>query len=448
MRQLPHNQQAEEALLGIVLMSPDALSTALNAGLKPTDFYQPANRIIYSELESMLASGKAIELAGLTTELSTKKLLNNGVSMEHLIAVSGIQPTSLNLASYIEAIRNTSVIREVIREASTLVESCYEFKGELPETLDKPISKLLNIAQGNSTDQELSWDKCVEASQSILENMVSQKGLPEDMILHWPWPAMDEYFNPMQRGQLIVLGARPSVGKSSLARQVAVNVCKQKRKVYFVTLEVDPKRVPLQIAATMARVGLRQVAKAHHAEQDSLREALSKLRGLGFTISSRDRTMARIIGRARALHAKGELDLLVIDHGLLVDDVAQSKKDEVQTNISRLTKALKAMATELNVCVLLLWQLNRASVQDQNREPNLTDLKQSGSLEEDADKVIFIHRPSQTPEGIQQKETDRVEDAPRWFQNVIQAKGRDDGTSFISMSFERQIASFTPIKNP
>ena len=424
-----------------------SLSTCLNSGLKAEHFYNCNNATIYAKLEDMLANGKAIELSVLMTELQATNVLQQVGGMAYLMKVSGGQATTIALPNHIETIVNLATLRKVILEAHSLTEKCYSFSGDMGETLDHSVSKLISLASGGTQDDESNWDGLVAKSEAIVESIIANKGLPANMVIPFPWAAMNEAFNPMQRGQLTVLAARPSVGKSSLAVQISVEAARNGLKTYFVTLEVQPERIPLQIASKATRIGLRQVATAHVRDQDALKQAIRDLRGLGYTVSRRDRSIARIIGRARALHAKGELDLLIVDHGLLVDDIANSKKDEMRSNISRLTKALKQIAGDLQVAVLLLWQLNRNSVAD-NREPNLTDLKESGSLEEDADKVILLHRPPMTAQGIAQSETSLPKDQPRWEVNAIQAKGRDDGTAWLPMSFERACAAFTPMKNP
>lgn len=448
-RQPPHSLPAEEAVLSCCLMDGAvSLSNCLNAGLKSEHFYNAHNGAIFAKLEEMLATGKTVELSVLMTELQAVNQLSEIGGMPYLLKISGSQATTISLTDHIERIVNLATLRKVILEAGRLTEKCYGFSGDMSDTLDSSVSKLISLASGGTQTEESNWDGLVSQSEAILESIIEHKGLPANMIIPFPWPEMNEAFNPMQRGQLTILAARPSVGKSSMAVQMAVETARNALKTYFVTLEVGPERIPLQIASKLKRIGLKQVATAHHKDQDELRQALKGLRGLGFTVSRRDRSCARILGRAMALHAKDQLDLLVVDHGLLVEDIASSKRDELLANISRFTKSLKRIAGDLNVAVLLLWQLNRSSAKEGNREPNLTDLKECGSLEEDADKVIFLHRPNMTSDGIEQKETASVRDQPRWQVNAIQAKGRDDGTAFLPMSFERQCAAFTPIKNP
>jgi len=206
-------------------------------------------------------------------------------------------------------------------------------------------------------------------------------------------------------------------------------------------------QVALQIAATLSGTGVRELAHAHASDQANFKEKLAALSAAGITPSSRDRSLARVVARIKALKAAGKVDLVVIDHGGMLDEVAlASNKDEKMQGIGRLTKTLKTLATDLDIVVLLLWQLNRLSANEGNREPRVADLRDSGSLEEDADKVILIHRPSENPLTRQpQPEASDKADIPLFFQNIIQAKGRDDGTSIMSFYFRRRTATFEPI---
>ncbi len=452
-RNIPSNPEAEEYLLSCCLLDgADVVSRCIEARVTPDAFYEPKHGLIFECLVAMLSEGKVIDISVLAEELKASRRLDTVGGYAFLTQVSSRIPTTAQAGYFIERVREMHTIRCAIREAQALLERCYSYAGSAPtdEVLDGPVSRLMALAAGAQDVQEPSWAEVVDEAEKVLENIIANQGMPEHMTIPFPWPVMNELFQPMQRGQLVEIAARPSVGKSSLARPIALHAAQTGRKVYFVTLEVNPVNVVLQMAAAASRVGIRQVAKAHHSDQTDLRRGVRALRALGVTVSRRDRTIARILARARALHAKGALDLLVIDHGLLVEDIAAAGANDLQQAVGRLTKGLKAIAQDLGIVCVLLWQLNRASAKESNREPNLTDLKGCGSLEEDADKILFIHRPGEDPyTRTQQAESSTTDELPRYFQNIIQAKGRDDGTSILSFYFERATASFTPIqRNP
>lgn len=446
----PHSAEAEEYLLSCALMGEQDVAQAINSPLTPEMFYTPANRVIYSRLVRMLSESKKIELAALVTEMQATKELDGVGGMQYLIQISSRTATSAQLGYFAEKIRTTYQLREAIRHASSLIEQCYDYTGEgVDVLLSRPISHLIELSSGGSSAPEPSWSQVVDKAGDALQNIFTNAGLPADTIIEFPWQSMNDAFGPMQRGQLVVVAARTSVGKSSLARPITVHAGEAGHRVYFVTLEVNPEQVALQMAAMSGKIGLRQIAKAHPRDQQDMKRALANLRWLGITISRRDKTLARILGKARALKTSSGIDLIVIDHGLLIEDIANASKDEKTAVIGKFTKALKHLAGELNVAVLLLWQLNRGGERDGGREPMLIDLKDCGSLEEDADKVILLHRPSEDPWTQQsQTSTSPFDECPRFFTKLIQAKGRDDGTSQVPFYFTRTTASFHPAAKP
>jgi replicative DNA helicase len=450
----PNAPDDERRLLSCVFVDgSESFSKAVNAGVTAETFYEARNRVLWLAMSSIAASGGMITPDIVASTIQARDQLAAIGGWDHLMNVSRAEATTAHAETFIRRLRNLEVLRGVIHEGTMMVEACYALKDEDPASvLDPALSRLLTVSAGMGIAQDKSWNDVVAQSAVMLEEIIRDGGVPEHMAIHWPWRRMDYLFAPMQRGQLVLLGARPSIGKSSLARPIALTAALQGKGVYFVTLEVNPERVPLQIASMLSKIGLREANRAHPKDQDDLRNALKALKGLGITISRRDTSLARIAGRARALKAQGKLDLLVIDHGLLLDDVVPGSskgKDDSTASITRVTASLKKLAGELNCVVLLLWQLNRGSERDDNREPGMIDLRGCGSLEQDADKILFIHRPSENPlTALPQTSSMTVEQCPSYFQNVIQAKGRDDGTSLMSFMFHRQTARFTEITDP
>lgn len=442
----PHSVEAEEQLLSACLLDgADVVARCINARVSPASFYVPSNRVVFAVILDMLAAGKSIEVSTLAEELKTARQLDEVGGFAYLVRISGRVPTTAGASYFIEKIRELASLREIIQECAAAAERCYAYAGEpLPDMIQPTIARLLDAATGAQSTEEPEWDEVLAEAEAEIKSLIETGGLPEGAIIPFPWPRMNERFAPMQRGQLIVIAARPSVGKSSLSRPLLEHSTKLGNRAYFVTLEVNPRKVPMQIAASLSGIGLREVARAHPSDQRAVIEALRALKGRGITISSKDRTIGRIEARTRALHARGEIDILFIDHGGCLQDIASATDGGKKDVIGMVTKRLKALATELNIVVVLLWQLNRESAKGgANREPTMTDLKDSGSLEEDADKILLIHRPDvDGVTNLPQSLTSEVGDCPRFFQNIIQAKGRDDGTSLLSFYFNRATATF------
>lgn len=448
-RTLPNDESAETQLLGCCLIDGSAtVSLALESGITANSFHEPSRGRLYALMVEMVASGLQVNDATVFQELARRKMLDEVGGSKQFMAISGSVPTAANAAQLVKCIHELATIRTVIRLASELVERGYNYAGDgVPEMLSGPMSQLLALAS-NSNDPDPSWEEIIDEAERITAELIANKGKPLASTIEFPWRQMNELFGPMQRGQLVILAARTSIGKSSLARPIACHAARAGHNVYFDTLEVKPVRVALQMAATLSRIGVRQVGAAHEQDQEDFMAALRSLKKAGITMSRKDRSLAQIVGRAKALGSQGKIDFMVVDHGGYIDEIATARSmGEKTAAVGRVTKALKNLAVDLNIPVMLLWQLNRGSEKDNNREPMLSDLKDSGSVEEDADKVLFIHRPTENPlTKVEQSSTSMVGDCPRFFQNIIQSKGRDDGTTFMSFYFDRVTASFEPIQ--
>lgn len=444
----PNDPQAEEYLLSCCFLDgAGVVAKCIEAKMTPLDFYVPANQVIFGQILDVFTSGKDVDLAVIAQELSTSKRLDEIGGYGYLTQISGRIPTTAQSTYFIGKVRELYLLRELIKTATQAVENCYAYDGGgIAECVSTQISKMLTLANGSTDAQEKDWDGVIDESTAELKSLIENKGPDESRIIHFPWPRMDELFAPMQRGQLVIVAARPSVGKSSLSRPMLAHAAKAGNNAYFVTLEVNPSRVPLQISASMAGIGLRQVPNAHVHDQRDVLHALSSLKGMGVTISKKDRSLSRIAARARALKSKGKIDIMFVDHGGCLEDVFNCSENGKLVAIERVTKTLKAIAVELDIVVVLLWQLNRESAKNGNREPTMTDLKACGSLEEDADKILLIHRPDTDPLAgdSKQSESMSISELPRYYQNIIQAKGRDDGTSLMSFYFNRATATFIP----
>lgn len=450
-RELPNDRDAEEYLLACIFLDGnETISKCIEARLTPLAFHHEPTRIILAKAIDLFTEGKPVDMQVIASELRATKQMAAIGDYAFLVHLSQLIPTTSQVGHFIERINELYLLREMIRTATAAAESCYAYTdGGVAESVAPYLAKMQTLAVGSTDAQEKDWNAVLDESERELKSLIENKGPDKSRIINFPWPRMDDLFAPMQRSQLVIIAARPSVGKSSLARPLLAAAAAQGHKAYFVTLEVKPMKVPLQIAASLAGTGLRQVAYASPNAQRIVLEALSSLKGMGVTISSKDRSLSRITARARALKSKGDLDIMFIDHGGCIEDVYAAPNEGKLQAIERTTKVLKSLAVELDIVVVLLWQLNRESAKQANREPTMTDLKACGSLEEDADKILLIHRPDKDPiRNIEQHESMGVAELPTFYQNVIQAKGRDDGTSLMSFNFERQTASFRTIEKP
>lgn len=446
-RALPNDTAAEERLIGCCLLDGSkTISAAIDSKISATSFYDTNLGDIFGLLVEMVASGQEINDATVYQELVRRKQAEAIGGLTRFAHITASVPTTANASIFIKTVAETATLRSVIRIANRITESAYGYTGDgIPSVISQPIQDLLALSNADGKP-EPTWPETIDEALAVSDELIVSKGKPLADQVTFPWRAMDIDFGPMKRGDLVIVAARTSVGKSSLARAMAAHSAKNGFPVYFDTLEVQPVRVALQMAATISRIGIRQLPAAHERDQIDFKQALVDLRRAGITMSRKDRSLAQIVGRAHALAKQNKLSVMFIDHGGYIDEIARAGRDDKIAAIGRTTKTLKVLAGDLNIVVVLLWQLNRGPEKDGNREPVLSDLKDSGSLEEDADKVLLIHRPSENPLTQQpQTTTDSPELCPRFFQNIIQKKGRDEGERILSFYFTRATASFDPI---
>lgn len=441
------NAEAEEFLLSCCLL--DGVTTfgrVLELRISPTMFALPANRLIFSRLIAMHADGKPIELASLTQEMQTAKELET-VGLAYLVQISGRVPTTARVDYFAEKVREAFVLREITSAAERAIDACTNYSGQgVAEVLTPIVSQFLALSAGQQSTAEPNWRGVIKQAEAVAQSIINQKGKPAGRVLEFPWHDANSVFEPMQRGQLVIVAARPSVGKSSLLRPIAGHCAAEGKRVYMATLEVKSYQIALQLAATKTRVGVRALGAAHQADQAVFMQTLATFERMDFHVYNADRSVGQIIARAKSLHAQKPVDLILVDYLGLVEDCDRPQRGETKVSaIGRVTKAFKRLAGELDCVVIVAAQLNRASAED-NREPRLTDLRDSGDIEQDADKVLLIHRPSSDEiSGLSQKDTDSKNEVPRFYQKVIQAKGRDDGTGIVGFYFSRATASFEAI---
>jgi replicative DNA helicase len=408
-----------------------ALLTVIEHGIVPTSFSDP---ILGRVLETVLI----LHASGLPFDLDHvwERLKPSAVEIALLLEITGTtgaaSPCLTPLCSELRALSGRRRIATLSRQLTTAAATSPD---EIPAILAALLTTQIESSKGQS------WDQVCAAADQRARDAIAGVVHTADFV-SWGSSALDDAFKPMRRGELVIIGARPSVGKSSLARGVAVAAALQDRHVLFESLEVSAGDVVDGMAVGLAGVAFGDLPGAPRDLQEKYLQSITKLRRAPLGVRE-DRSLAGIVARCQAMHATRPLDLLVIDYLGLVADCTPSKGQTPAQSVGAVTKQLKRLAMEQNVVVVCLAQLNRQSVTEGNREPRLSDLRDSGDIEQDADRVVFIHRPDVCPQSNQAQETlDPVTQLPRYGVALIQAKGRSVGTGIASSWFHRKRARF------
>jgi replicative DNA helicase len=438
-RTAPHSIEAEEYLLSCCLIDGnDTLARCLEGKLSAAAFYAPANRVIYDQLVTLYNRGAPIDLAVLAEELKTAQQLEQIGGYAYLTQISGRIPTTAQAPYFIEKVRELHLLRELIRVASTAVENCYNYQGGLEEFIDKTEQEIFAVTQDRISDAAKSMKGPVTEAMNVITKMMMKKG--ELTGLSSGFKDLDGYTFGFQRQEMIILAARPSMGKTSLALNFAEAAAMPKRggspvTVLVFSLEMSASQLALRLLCSRARVNMKLLrdgllSKNGEEQQRLLAAADEFTKAPLFLDDSSHLTIMELRAKARRLHARHPLGFIVVDYLQLLAPTDPKTPREQQ--VAEISRGLKALAKELDVPVLVLSQLNR-SAEKENRTPKLSDLRESGSIEQDADVVLMLARPKDADEKFQVA-ADSAE--------LIVAKQRNGPVGELKLTFLRDITRF------
>jgi len=451
-RELPHSLEAEEYLLSCCFIDgAETMGRCLAERLAPDAFFAPANQKIYAQLVDMHGRGLPFDLNVLAEEMKASGRLEEIGGYPYLMQVSSKIPTTAQAGYFIERVSSLHLMRRMILTASGIVERAYNPGEDVDEFMEQATAAMLKLGHervGENTDKP--WPAVVAEAAAHAERAIARTPEAVGETLDWPWPSLSRAFKPLARGELAVIAARPSIGKSSFARALVEFHAIAGRNVLVESMEMTGQEIALALASARSGIGFTGLADRHVAEQAEFLAAVRAQARPNLHVFTRDHSLAAIVARAKAIHAGSPLDLIVVDYLGLIADCQSSQRENKTDAIGRVTKALKRLAGELNCVVVLLAQLSRLSATDKNREPGLTDLRDSGNIEEDASRVVFLHRPSEDPLTKQEQTSSKdAEDRPRYFVNAIQGKGRNVGDGQVfSFYFQRATTRFSPAERP
>lgn len=442
-RELPASEEAEQHVLACCLIDSAVLDRCINERVSDTSFFWPANQTIFMALRELHERKVPLDIQVLAEELTSRKLFDQVGGYPYLMQVSGGIPTTAHAGYFIEKVREKHTLRELIRRSTGIIEQAYGYTGGMEDFLQHVEKEILFTSRARGKGRK--WKDAVGEARRQLHAMVSaEPSKNTEGEISWGFYDLDRAFGRLQKGQLVILAARPSIGKSSLMRQIVRKALRDNDPCFIATLEVKDYAIARHMAQTDSRISYSSLKRTRSAaDAVSFDSALSEIEGLPLhTLDDFAATSGQICAEARLLHDKRPLKLIVVDHLQELPDGHGNRHQTTTEAIGTVVKKFKALAGELDVPVLVLSQLNRSMERD-NRAPRLDDLRASGDIEQAADKVVFLHRPSHHPiTNVPQPISSEASDLPTFYVQVEQAKGRDDGTARLGLTFQRDIASF------
>ena len=391
-RLLPHNVEAEESLLGAMLLSREAIAVAAEVCAAP-DFYRPAHGHIFDAVLSLYAQGEPADPVTVADELRRAGLLDMIGGSGALVGLLAGTPTTANASHYARIVEEHSLLRRLIGVAGEIAEIGYGLPDDVTAAVDRAEAMVFDVAQRRTTDTMSALRDLLSLNLDRLE-MLYERG---DSITGIPtgYLDLDEKLNGLQPNALYIVGARPAMGKSAFALGMAAHAALEQRKpVLFFSLEMSHMELTQRLLCAEARVDSLRMrnGKLHAEDWPKITTAVGRLADAPIYIDDNPNlTVMEIRGKARRLKAKlGDLGLIVIDYLQLM--TGRTNAENRQVEVAEISRGLKILARELEVPVVALSQLSRGLEQRADKRPMLSDLRESGSLEQDADVVMFLYR--------------------------------------------------------
>lgn len=393
LRTNPHNIEAEQALLGAIMLKPDVMHD-ISVSIFPESFYADKHRAIYESILSIFSKGNPIDLVSLTSKLKEKNELERIGGSVYITELSELVPAAGNAHYYAEIVQNKAILRGLIRAAETIAELGYSDPENLDETMDLAEKQVYEVTNTNTSQKfrtiGSSLTEAWERFEHLSANQDEKRGVPTGFT------GLDNVLSGFQKSDLIILAARPSMGKTTFALDLARNAALQyKASVGIFSLEMSDQQLVDRMLAAEAGVDswkLRTGRLSTDDEFEAVQSAMTKLADAPIHIDDQPGTnILQMRSSARRLKNEHGLDLLIVDYLQLIHPTNTKAGDSMVQQITEISRALKLLARELDVPVLALSQLSRA-VEQRGGKPRLSDLRDSGSIEQDADVVMFIHR--------------------------------------------------------
>ena len=441
----PHSVEAEESLLACCLIDGgDSVSACIEAKLTAEAFYEPGNRVIFEVLSEIYRAGHPVDESVLAEELRKRNLLDAVGGFVRLNQITNRIPTTAHRTYFLEQVRENALLRQLIGVATGAIEKCYQYQGGIEEFIDKIERDMFQITQDRTNDSAREMKEPVKEATAVIAKMLERRG--ELTGVSSGFVDLDKMLFGFQKQEMTILAARPSMGKTSLALNIAEAAALPANPnktppvgVLLFSLEMGSAQIALRMLCSHARVNMQRLRDGFvgrdSEETSRLGRSAEALKNAPIMIDDSSsisimemRAKARRV--AQRMRDRGGLGMIMVDYLQLVSGTDPKANREQQ--VAEISRGLKGMAKELHVPVIVLSQLNRAS-EKENRVPRLSDLRESGSIEQDADVVLMLARPKDADEKFQ-----TAADSA----DLIVAKQRNGPVGEIKLTFLKDITRF------
>ena len=427
----PHDIMAEQCVLGGMLLSKEAIIQVVEI-LSSSDFYRPAHQTIYDTIVDLFARGEPVDAISVHAELTKRGEIARVGGAPYLHTLTDTVPTAANAGYYARIVADRAVLRRLVEAGTRIAQLGYSGDGDVDDLVDQAQAEIFKVAERRTSEDYLPLSDIMPGALDELEAIASH----DDTLTGVPtgFTDFDALSNGLHPGQMIIIAARPAVGKSTLALDFARSAAiKHQLTTVFFSLEMGRNEIVMRLLSAEARVPLHTMRSGMMTDEDWARLArrMGEVAGAPLFIDdSPNLTMMEIRAKCRRLKQQHDLKRVIVDYLQLLS--SHGRVESRQQEVSEMSRSLKLLAKELEVPVVALSQLNRGPEQRTDKKPQISDLRESGSIEQDADMVILLYR-----EDVHEKESPRAGEA-----DLIVAKHRNGPTATVTVAFQGHYSRF------
>jgi len=427
----PQDIAAEQSVLGAMLLSKDAIADVVEV-IRETDFYRPAHQVIYGSILDLYGRGEPADAVTIAAKLTKNAEISRVGGASYLHTLVSMVPTAANANYYARIVREQAILRRLVEAGTRITQMGFSGTGEVDDIVDRAQAEVYEVTERRNSDDYLPLSAIMNGALTEIEAISNRDG--EMVGVPTGFTDLDALTNGLHPGQLVIIAARPSIGKSTLGIDAcrAASIKHGLTSVIF-SLEMSRNEIVMRMLAAEAQVSMHHMRTGTMTDSDwtKLAQRMGTVSDAPLFIDdSPNLTLMEIRAKCRRLKQRHDLRLVVVDYLQLM--TSGKRVESRQQEVSEFSRSLKLLAKELDVPVIAISQLNRGPEQRQDKRPMLSDLRESGSLEQDADMVVLLHR-----EDFYERESPRAGEA-----DFIVAKHRNGPTATITVAFQGHYSRF------
>lgn len=429
LRSLPQNIEAEQSVIGSMILDKNSVAEASEI-LRDEDFYRENHKLIFGAIMELYQKDMPVDMITLIDHLRSTDKIEGAGGITYITELCNSVPSTVNLHSYIEIVKNKAVLRKLIKSSNEIIDESYSLQDNVPKVLDSAEKKIFDIAQNKSTNDFEALSTVLERGFTEIERLYNNKG--EVSGVSSGFPELDAKTSGFQKGDMVLVAARPSMGKTTFALNLAEYAAlRQGKSIVIFSLEMSKEQLAYKLLCSEANVDMLKLRTGNleDSDWDNIAKASGPLAEAKMYIDdTAGISVMEMRSKCRRIKIEHGIDMIVIDYLQLMSGSGESRQQEV----SEISRSIKALAKEMQCPIIALSQLSRAPEQRTDHRPMLSDLRESGSIEQDADIVMFLYRDEYYDEETEDKNV----------AECIISKQRNGPTGTVKLAWIGQYSKF------